>query len=502
MMVKDLQYRRQFLLSPKDVQVSKNWKTVEVTNNQFVTIHPDLNFYKAEDKNNTLVLLGYILDPYHTDLGDQEIVNSLLKTSSDINDLFESVAVMGGRYVVIANINGESIIFNDSVGYRQVYYHTDDKGKIWCASQPGRIGDAIGKTENNEISNELNKIDLFKNTSEYWLPGRLTTYKDIFHLLPNHYFDFNKKKVYRFWPRTKYNPISISEIAKDSSNLMQGILESAANRFDIACSLTAGADTRVILAASRNIVEKMHFFTHTHPKLDENGLDILIPKRILGDIGLKHHVVKYDDKMDDSFKVPFYRNTQMPRLFKGINAYTIYKYFTHINNEMLVCNGEIGGIAKRFYRMPYFLPLNGKVLSILTLMQGSKNIEESFEHWLESARIAEEYGIHILDLLYIEGRMASWSAMTTCEYDIAFDSLSPFNCRKIIQNILYAPKKYRKSGAYYIHNSLIQHMWPELQKYPVNPSVGSIDFIRKKLDYSSLNVLRKFVKLTYKYLFS
>jgi len=499
-MADNLLFRRQFLLGPKEIYVADNWHCYNVLKNQFVITHPDLTVYKAENKNNSISLIGYILDPYHTSYDNEEIVRYLVKASSNIDDLFDHISVMGGRYVIIAHIDNKSIIFNDPVGYRQIYYSIDEEGHIWCASQPGRIGEAIERGEDEEIKNEINKLDLFKNTNEYWLPGELTIYRNIYHLMPNHYLDFNKKKVYRFWPKIKYESVSLNDIIKDSSKLIQGILKSAANRFNIAFSVTAGADTRVLLAASKDIADEMHFYTHTRPDLDENGIDISIPKKILDDIGLEHHIIKFHENMDDNFKHYFYRNTQMPRVLKGMNAHTLYQYFKKINKEMLVCNGEIGGIAKRFYRLPYFLPLNGKVLSILTLMPGSRSIEVSFDRWLKSAKIAQEHGVHILDLLYLEGRIGNWSTMTTSEYDIAFDSLSPFNCRKIIQNVLYAPKKYRKSGAYYIHKALIQHMWPELLEYPINPSVGIKNRIKNKLAYSNLNVLRKFVKLTYKYI--
>lgn len=497
---KKLHFRRQFILGPKEVYPSDDWACIKIMKNLFLSTHPDLSVHKTEEKNNIILLIGYILDPYHTFWDSDQIVQYLIKSSSNIDDLFENISVMGGRYVLIARINDESIIFNDPVGYRQIYYTIDKEGNTWCASQPARIAEAIEINEDERIKNELNKIELFKDTSEYWLPGELTIYNNVHHLIPNHYLNLDKKRVYRFWPKNNIEPLSLNEVAEDSSKLMQGIMKSAANRFNLALGVTAGADTRVILAASKDIANKIYFFTYTHPGLDENGPDIAIPRQILEANGLDHHIIPYDDNMDDDFKYHFFQNTQIPRVMKGNNANTVYKYFKKTSKEMLVCNGEIGGIAKRFYRLPYFLPLNGTVLSILTKMAGSKHIEESHERWLESAKIAQKHGIHILDLLYLEGRMANWSSMATSEYDIAFDSLSPFNCRRIIQNFLYAPKNYRKSGSYKIHNALINYMWPELSKYPINPQIGIKNKIKKRIFYSNTYMFLKFAKIIAKYI--
>ncbi|MCG8571954.1 MAG: hypothetical protein MJB14_17605, partial [Spirochaetes bacterium] len=392
---KKLEFRRQYILGPERITKYKDWKSIKYNSNLIITYHPELELNFINFNDSSLLLLGYILDPYNPDLDNKEILKNMITKSSCLNELIKHLYTKGGRYVLISNFNNEITILNDAAGFRQIFYYIDKKQNIWCSSQPTLIADVFGLNIDKKTKNELWQIDLFSKTSEYWFPGGLTLYKNLYHLIPNHYLNLNNCEINRFWPSNKINNISLKQFIYDTASILQGIMQSAVTRFNLAFGITSGYDTRLLLAASKNFIKDIHFFTHTHKYLNENDPDITIPKKILSDLNLQHHIVYFNETMDADFKRYFEKNTILPRYLKGLNAYAIYQYFNKLNQEMVVSNGEIGGISKTFYKLPSYFHINGKVLAILTKMHGSTFIINGYNKWLKSAGIAKENGINI-----------------------------------------------------------------------------------------------------------
>ena len=166
---------------------------------------------------------------------------------------------------------------------------------------------------------------------------------------------------------------------------------------------------------------------------------------------------------------------------------------------MVVVNGNCGEIARGRYFLPRFFKITGKSLSILAYMKNNKIAERVFGSWLESTQKATSYGIDLYDLFYWEHKNANWVAMALSEYDIAFDSLSPFNCRKLIETMLSVDRKYRISIYNKLHNELILKMWPELLRYPINPPENFNEATSNILKRLGINYLYKYLKFAYLY---
>jgi hypothetical protein len=247
------------------------------------------------------------------------------------------------------------------------------------------------------------------------------------------------------------------------------------------------------------VTEKIYFFTHTHAHLDTEGADIAIPREMLSKFGLEHHVVTNDGVMGDDFESIFKRNVTAARKRIGLNAYAILNYFAARNMEPLVANGVCGEISRLFYRLPAWYPLSGKVLATLADMSGSRVAEEEFDDWLQSARKIPSSGIDILDLFYLENRNANWCAMSYSEYDIAFESLSPLNCRSLIETMLGVDRRYRVPPRYQLHKELIRQMWPELLEFPINPPAGIREHLLHQLRRTKPYEMLRFLKFLYRH---
>ena len=492
-------FRRQFILGPEFINSFSKWNKISINNELFIKAHPDLEVLKVTFEEKTIVLLGYILDPFNPSFNNQEIVNTIAEKISVADDIFQYIDSMCGRFVFIVAINDELRIFNDAAGYRQIFYYTDDKNNIWCASQPSIIAEEFGLLTDPGIAEDLSQLSLIKSEIGRWYPGNITLYKDIYHLTPNHYLDLNRGEVKRYWPEKSLEPISIEKAAEYSSKILQGVVESALKRNKLALTVTAGYDTRALLAACNMFKENIHYLTHTHSNLNEHGADIQIPRKLLERFGLKHHIAYHSDKVDNDFQIIFKRNVTGAKDVHNSNAYAFLKYFQSIGMEMVVAQGEGGGLGKRFYRLPRFFKVNEKTLATAVGMRGSRTAERAIGEWLESANKGVAYGINILDLLYWEMRLGNWSTLAVSSYDIVFESLLPFNCRKLLECFISVDIKYRLTKKN-THLCIIANLWPELLEFPINPTNNKREEIMEKIRNKEFYGKLRFLRFFYHYL--
>jgi hypothetical protein len=464
-------YRRHYLLSPRPIECFWNWKQIQVSKDYFLTVHPDLPVIVAKHQDRSIHLLGYIIDAYNPLLDDSKIMESVIKNSKSGDDVFANIADKCGRFVIVVKIGNDFRIFSDACGLRQVFYHVDKDNSIWCASQPHLIAEHLGIKVNKIIESDLNKASLFK-TKEYWYPGIITLFDNIFHLSPNHYLEINTRKAIRYWPRERLTPISTSECIPKVSELLRGIIEGAINRFNIAFAISCGRDSRTLFAASRQLANKIDYFTQATRATIHSDPDVLIPSRMTKELGLKHSVLVLPETLDQDFEAILKKNVFTARVSKGLNAISIYNHFKEEKKEIVVLYGNCSEITKRdrfrFPKTPKWL-LSGTALAAMAVMSKSHTAIAQFREWLIPVKKLTKYNIDILDLMHWEQRVGNWGAMTFSEYEMVYESLCPYSCRRYIEYMLRVPFKYRTKPKYQLYHQLIANMWPEALEYPINP---------------------------------
>ncbi|MDO5576638.1 MAG: hypothetical protein Q4F84_06120, partial [Fibrobacter sp.] len=366
----NLLFRRQFVLAPDPVLFFSKWKHEKLSNGYHLSVHPDLTYRYVQNGNNFIVCIGYILDPVNTSRTDTEIIEQFFRLYSTKSELTNYLDDKGGRYVIAAYLGSEFIVLNDPAGFRQVFFMQGMSSGIWCTSQPSILAELFHLKSDTKTQNDLMSIPLFNSTTEYWYPGNLTAYKEITHLTPNHYLDINTGEQVRYWPKKEFVKRNIDEGAEIASNLLRGIIGSAQNRFKMALAITSGLDSRILLAACKDIAGSIQYITHTHPRLNKNSNDIRIPSVMLSKLGLKHELIEHPEKIDPDFEKYFRRNVAMARINKGLNAYTVYRYLQNHNTDFVVINGVCGEIARNFYFLPEPISVNAKSLAALAGMSG------------------------------------------------------------------------------------------------------------------------------------
>ena len=480
--------RRQFALGPEYFNY-EGWKKYALTKKYCLSVHPDLPVEQVSHNSKTISLLGYLLDPHQYELTQKEILCNILHNANSIADIVNGFETMTGRFIVILELQDNIYLFNDACGLRQIVYCSDKDDKIWCASQAESLAEKLDFPLDKEVMDYINS----PGKSEIWMPNNITPYKDILHLLPNHYLDFATGKSYRFWPTKKcISPTSLEEGVRLSASILKNSIYAACNRFDLKMGISAGIDSRKTLSATKEVIHKITYFTHAPvmgskdaeppakflPELP--SMDVKVPAKLLSKLGIPHHILE-QERMNDIFRVYYESSATFARESKGNEPYKILRYF---GSEVNILNSNCSETNQCLYWLPNSR-INGEGLAIIVGLYHTVAIRE-FDNWILGAREAcEKAGLNILALFHWEQKMGRWAAASFSEYDIAHDSFTPYNNRYLNKVLLGISERYRRDRMWYVGLETIKSLWPEVLSEPINPpeklSKRMQEFIRRKI---------------------
>jgi hypothetical protein len=459
--------RRQFLLGPEYAGFD-GWNRIQLDSLHLITVHPDLKFSVSEKGENKAVLLGYFLDPFEPEYSDEDILVQFLEEPITIDSVIKKLERLCGRFVLIISSRDNLWLFPDACALRQVNYCFDQEGNIWCASQPNLLAELLGFKYDKEMISFRNLPLFVSGQEDFWFPGDLTPYKEIKYLLPNHYLELTDGKVHRFWPlKGSFSNISMNECIDHVSSLLKNTIKAATLRFDLKMGITAGCDTRKSLAATKEVKDKITYYTHTPVKGGE--ADIEIPSRLLPRLGLKHYLVNLQP-MDDDFTRYFNTNNTWPNERHGKIAYSISRYF---GTDSVILNSNISEYSGVWYWLPKS-KINGKTLAVPRALNHEMIISK-LDDWLNEARpYCQEAKMNILVLFDLELR-SRWVSQSLAQYDLGFETFNPYNNRYLFQLELSVDEKLREGRSSYMPRKLIRKMWPEVLSEPINPEKGIIN---------------------------
>ena len=92
--------------------------------------------------------------------------------------------------------------------------------------------------------------------------------------------------------------------------------------------------------------------------------------------------------------------------------------------------------------------------------------------------VAEQSGINPLTLLFWEQKLGNWGAIVNSESDIAIEELDPYVSHLLYELFLSVDEKYARydeKPCCVLFRKMIEQMWPELMKWPINPPYGAKD---------------------------
>lgn len=468
-----LVYRRQFLLTNDLIHGLDNWQHHNV-DNVHLLVHPDLEITIQMHSRILLILLGYIFDPNHPQYDNHHIISSIIQSICSFDDLIAAINPLAGRYAIIYKDATHFKIVNDPLGLREIYYCTQPN-RVICGSQPNLL-DAfsepqLGITTNNKILRFYTCDMKLVRSGRLWV-GDDTYYNSVKHLMPNHYLNIHTLLSHRYWPNRTLHKIDPKIAVKKSCEYLKGVLKAVTTRYDVMMAVTSGTDSRSLLAASRDVKDKIHYFINKEPPLNMNSRDIRIPQAIFKHINVPFHVNHVEDYVDETFTEVFLDNVFMSTPLLLSTIYNVY-YKNYQNKVNLLGVGEIG----REYYGNAPSDIDGYYLARCLKYKQSEYAISQCDRWLREVRdIAKACDIDIMKLFLWEVLLGNWGVVGNSESDIAIEEFDPYDSHYIYEVLLSTNIKQGD-----IFENIIIEMWPELLDFPFNPPETTSDWIKHLL---------------------
>ena len=466
-MDKNFLFRRQFILSSNPEHKFENWVNINLDKDIFLSVHPDLEVAQSTKGELQLTLLGFAVNPFEPDKSNKQILDKMLENEVSFEEIIRKTEPLGGRWIIIYKDKDSILVFNDPCSNRQVYYHKELVNRVLCGSDPAILNYFVKleKDESPEIAEVLNN-PLFEIKEKAWA-GSSSIFKGVEHLMPNHYLDIRKKSITRFWPYKPIEKIDFKKAVDICSEILRGSLLAINNRQKLAIAVTAGWDSRVLLAASKDICKEATYFVSVKGDNPEKHHDVAVPIKLFQKLGLPFYVQDCNQEIEPEFKKIIESNVAISRTYLH-KAKNIYKYYLDFNGMMSV-NGNVSEIGRLCIRPMFPQKISGDNLIKLNYFSyGGSYFASQFNQWIDEIKpYCEQNNLNIYDMLYWEQRMGNWGAVYPSEQDIAIDQFSPFNNRLLLSTMLSIEEKYRKYPQHRLHYKIIEKLWPETLLEPV-----------------------------------
>lgn len=472
--LKNLKFRRQFLLSPTICSEMDNWVN-EKLGEHHLYVHPDCLLASATNNKKKGVLLGHIMNPKQPDLNNSHILKTLLE-QTDEHGIAKVLYELTGRFILIIEENNTFLFFNDACGLKSFFY-TQQKNEFYAASQPLLLQLVTDNviTKGERYHSYFNSVYV-KSSKEHWFPSGTSLYPGVFHLVPNHYLYSSTLKQTRYWP-SKDLEIGNYEVAKEKfATLLKLTLDTASKKYKLGLGLTGGFDSRIILSASKDVVARMLFYTLQYRELDELSHDIRIPIALTKKLDLPHKLMDCRLATKEEFKKKYVENSDMAHFDDwGRIAYGILQNFPE---DTMSVKGSCSETGRCFFFKNGIHPKlksSQDIMAINPKWKGIPFIEDQIAEWYaEISDSKNNKGYNIFDLFHWEVSTGSWQSQSQLEWDIVHDTFTPFNNRELLDIMLHIDTKYRSKPDYQLYKDTMKMLWPEVLSEPINPLTNKL----------------------------
>ncbi|MFQ6025981.1 MAG: hypothetical protein ACE5Q6_00545 [Dehalococcoidia bacterium] len=465
----ELDFYGQFVVSQEYRSVPEGWNFRSLRGWNLWN-HSMLPVFDLKTADGTLCgwLLGFAIGE------NGHLVNDTLSvpfpTSASVTpDQFEKFAYsFGGRFIFII-LNGEHArLYLDPCGSLAAVYDTEKK---CVASTLGLVvSDPTKHTKSRGISRA------FPESNQFY-PAGLTAISRVRRLLVNHYLDLDSWEPVRHWlktPLTRVGDEEIMTLVSTIASVIKRNIQAVLEQYPTYLPLTAGRDSRMMLACSRELAEQATFLTFDYRDTDggiDGPTDLRISRKLSKRFGLKHKIIPIHWPPNQGLKQEYLlRIGYAGHWGKARDFYDSCARYLDLNQALLIgYAGEVGR-AYYWYRFPYDpLLLDGpnwkpdaRQLLTWLYLPNNEPFVSPMNDWLKGIPDIDTY--MLLDQLYLEQRMGCWASPHL--YGAAPFQLvmTPLCHREVIEAMMRLPVEYRRDQV--LVEDIMRIGWPELAEVP------------------------------------
>lgn len=427
---------------------------------------PETELHSAGDKNLFVIIIGQCIpiSEEHS-LPPVEALLERLRRGEQL--FFEELGYYGGRHAVIFGAADDVRVVNDATAMRSVFYSLE-QGTI-VASHATLVETALGATNQQD--------DLIFG---YGFPGNRTPFARTRILTANTWLSFSAGSVRRFWPNRVPPPRSVDEVATDILEAATTTMRNVAHDRLVKIALTAGIDSRAVLAVAMH--SGINYETYTYGAAKNTALDRSFAADFAKRLEIPHSLVRRlatPPELREVLAEAHYSPHHQGEVAGLINFFA--------DQRALAVSGNLLEIGRSFYKnyTEQAPPVTAEAMSSLHLQSMSKKLQSKIadygnEHFHAKATIAfqafideSEYTksrgmLDPFDQFYWEHRMSTWHGPAMLERDFYATAFIPFNSRRIFEAMLGLSLDERKKAEVFYR--LIEIANPRLLDFPINPA--------------------------------
>jgi hypothetical protein len=387
-------------------------------------------------------LLGWPLAS-HADRADPAVEVAGCRTV----DVIVAAETWTGRWQLL----GEQHLVLDAAGSMGCYFRTS--GPVRISSSAALLGAT------------RNAPELSAGRQLVWYPGPSSGYADVARLLPSQQLKLATGEVVL---RGLLSPSIVAVEPPDPLDRIESILVDtvarAAQHYErVLLPLTAGLDSRLLLAACVAAGSNVSCYTQTYSEI--SAADVALPPQLAASVGFPHRLVRPGRTDPDVLRL--HRAHTAGQTIETGQRFMARGQFVGRRARDLVLGGGGFETARGFYwsRLAPELPRSGRELAASFGTQAPHAVE-GFQEWLGWIQQHPEE-LDWRDRFYWEQRMGGWLAASEQAMDLVpGDRLLGANTRELLSLLLALPVEMRIGGQH--QKELIGRLAPELLRFPIN----------------------------------
>ncbi|MEN8216511.1 MAG: hypothetical protein ABFS56_09065 [Pseudomonadota bacterium] len=467
-------YRNQYLVTTKNQSNFHNIKPVQFLNGLYIYSGFPLSTSSAQDFSTEVYLIGYILNPLKPADSNDDIVTALAKNCKTQELFLKDIQALSGRYILFYKNETSFIVVGDACCLRQCYFKLSEGDTILTSSPKMFLDFYDYELQINPLKRDLINLPQYKKNESLWYGDKCIDDR-LGKLLPNHYLDLNKKELKRLDLYT--NILDEKDIIDYAASILKGTFAALVNRYNLVQALTAGWDSRILLAASKEVKDNIRFYVFNMWD-DLKSPDVWVPNKLSKPLDLRFEIIKPSQLRNDFLSL--YNEEHIFPRFLPKTANIQYHYDSNTSPNLINVNGNGAEIARCFYGYTSKKISLEMLLSFSEYPQENEFVKMELKEWLiDATEYLKKFDIPVFDLFYWEQRMGNWGALTPFEQDIAIEEISPFNNRSLIATLLKVHPSKRSSPDYNLFRKLIQALWADTLMEPINPGENRLKKIIK-----------------------
>ncbi len=422
-----------------------------------VQVGDDLPLVKVHDRSGAPVgiLLGFPID-----LDMRRIVDTDWTApgvlGADVAAFADQVLLaLGGRFLfVLATENVQRIYTDISAQVTCVY---DTRTKMVGSTAHALFDDGVYQSRFNK---EL--FDALDVDGEGWFPCELTAHDDLYRLYSNFYFDLATFNATRFWPGPdRQAPKSTEEIVDACIDIIQAQIEALVKGpKKVALALTAGVDSRTVLACARPFMDEISCVTIIGQ--DRHAIDSVMAKKMTSALGIDHITLPRraaDQKQKDLF-------IRRGGHCNGDSNSKFHPSVWPLKDDYVF----VGGVGGAVMYTPYLRPTEGAQTDLpadrILARLGFRSIDRinaALQKRIDAMQARDTF--EMLDLVHLEERCCAWYASQFC-CDPTLVRHAPLLTTRSVRLMMQLPQDWKRSKRF--GREVIAKAWPELDKFEYN----------------------------------